>query len=112
MVVGTGIVELRIPECGSLKEKRGILSRILKRVQNSFNASVAEVGQNDHLRRAVIGFSVVGNDRRYINGKMDHILNFIERLELAEVVGAKVEIVSIENAMGAPSYEEGKYDDV
>ena len=112
MVVGTGIVELRIPECGSLKEKRGILSRILKRTQNSFNVSIAEVGQNDHLRRAVIGFSVVGNDRRFINGKMDHILNFIERLDLAEVLGAKVEIVSMENSMDARSYEEGKYDDV
>jgi len=112
MVVGTGIVELRIPECGSLKEKRGILSRILKRTQHRFNVSIAEVGQNDHLRRAIIGFSVVGNDRRYVNGKMDHILNFVEQLELAEVVGAKVEIVSMGNAMEAPPYEEGKYADV
>ena len=113
VVVGTGIVELRIPECGSLKEKRGILSRILKRTQNSFNVSIAEVGQNDHLRRAVIGFSVVGNDRRYVNGKMDHILNFIEQFELAEVVGTKMEIVSMEHTMDARSYdEEGKYDGV
>jgi uncharacterized protein YlxP (DUF503 family) len=112
MVVGTGIVELRIPECGSLKEKRGILSRILKRTQHSFNVSIAEVGENDHLRRAVIGFSVVGNDRRYVNGKMDHILNFVEQLELAEVLGAKVEIVSMGNTMEARPYEEGKYDDV
>ena len=109
MVVGTGIVHLRIPECSSLKEKRGILRRILKRTESRFNVSIAEVGQNDHLRRAVIGFSVVGNDRRYINGKMDHILNFIEQIELAEISGSKMEMVSIEDAVESGPYEEGKY---
>jgi uncharacterized protein len=109
MVVGTGIIELFIAESRSLKEKRGVLSRILKRIQNEFNVSIAEVGANDHWKKALIGFSVVGNDRQYINGKIDHILNFAEGLHLAEVVNAKFEIMNISAQMATGSYEEDKY---
>ncbi len=40
MVVGYGIINLRIPESGSLKSKRSVLNRILKRAQNEFNVSL------------------------------------------------------------------------
>jgi len=65
MVVGFGIIELWIGESRSLKEKRGILSRVIKRVQNTFNVSIAEVGDNDHWKRAQVGFGLVGNDHAY-----------------------------------------------
>jgi uncharacterized protein YlxP (DUF503 family) len=110
MVVGTGIVDLMIPGCGSLKEKRSVLSRILRRTQNEFNVSIAEIGDNDLWRRARIGFSVVGNDRPYINAKMDHILRFIERLDLAEVVRSRMEMVSFDDLMDVDEIEEGKYE--
>ena len=109
MVVGTGIIELFIVESSSLKEKRGVLSRILKRTQNEFNISVAEVGANDHWKKALIGFSVVGNDKHYINRKIDHILNFVDGLRLAEVVNSKFEIVNFSVSMATGSYEEDKY---
>ena len=63
MVVGSGIIDLWISESASLKEKRSVLRRLLKKTQNEFNVSIAEVGDNDHWRRAKIGFSVVGNDQ-------------------------------------------------
>jgi hypothetical protein len=109
MVVGTGLIDLRIPESGSLKEKRGVLSRIIRRTRNTFNVSIAEVGDNDHWRRARIGFSVVGNDKPYINAKMDHILNFIDQLLLADVVRSRIEIVSFSDLMDGGDIEEGKY---
>jgi len=113
MVVGTGLVELRIPGCGSLKEKRGVLSRILRRTQNEFNVSIAEVGDNDHWKKARIGFSVVGNDGSYINAKVDHILRFIDGFGLAEVVRSRIEIMSLAELMDSGDLavsEEGKYE--
>src|SRR4030042_4512026 len=110
MVVGTGLIDLRIPESGSLKEKRGVLSRIIRRTRNEFNVSIAEVGDNDHWRRARIGFSVVGNDKPYINAKMDHILNFIDQLLLADVVRSRIEIVSFSDLVDGGGMEEGKYE--
>lgn len=110
MVVGTGVIELFIAESRSLKEKRGVLSRILKRTQNEFNISIAEVGANDHWKKALIGFCVVGNDKQYINGKIDHILNFVEGLQLAEVLHTKFEITTIPLSLTADYYEACKYD--
>jgi uncharacterized protein YlxP (DUF503 family) len=112
MVVGTGIIDLRISGCDSLKEKRGVLNRILRRTQNEFNVSIAEVGDNDYWRRARIGFCVVGNDKPYINAKVDHILDFVDRLGLADVVRSRIEIMSFSDlAEGADTQiEEGKYE--
>ena len=100
-----------IVESRSLKEKRGVLSRILKRTQNEFNISIAEIDDNDNLKRAKIGFCVIGNDTRYINGKIDHILRFIDGLQLAEVLNTKIEMIHISNMMDSRHYEEGKYDE-
>lgn len=111
MVVGIGLVDLRIPGCGSLKEKRSVLSRILRRTQNEFNVSIAEVGDNDRWQRARVGFTVAGNDKPYINAKLDHILRFIERMELADVVRSRMEIMSFDELMDGDDGEaEGKYD--
>ena len=111
MVIGSGIISLLIADSRSLKEKRGILNRILKRTQNEFNISIAEIGENDHWKRAKIGFSVVGNDRRYINGKIDHVLKFVDSLHLAEVLNAKIEITNIPDSIDHFDYED-KYNDV
>ncbi|MBN1380721.1 MAG: DUF503 domain-containing protein [Deltaproteobacteria bacterium] len=112
MVVGIGLIELRIVGCNSLKEKRGVLSRIIKRTQNEFNVSIAEVGDNDNWKKAKVGFSVVGNDTGYINAKIDHILRFIDRMKLAEIINTKFEISHFSDWMDPSHYIEGKYDAV
>lgn len=109
MFVGTGIIELYMTGSNSLKDKRGILSRILKRTQNEFNVSIAEIGANEHWKKALVGFAVVGNDKPYINKKIDLIFNFIEELRLAEVVHAKFEIMSFSASLSVGNYEEDKY---
>ena len=104
-------MDLWIPECRSLKEKRSVLTRILKRTQNAFNVSIAEVGDNDSWKKARIGFCVVGNDRRYINAKLDHILNYIETMDIAQVIGSNLEITSYSEWLNSRSAGAEKYDD-
>jgi uncharacterized protein len=111
MVVGAGLVDLRIPVCRSLKEKRSVLAKILKRTQNTFNVSIAEVGANDSWKQAKIGFCVVGNDRRYINAKIDHILNYIEEMGIAQVISSHLEITSYSEWLSMQSAGADKYDD-
>lgn len=112
MVVGTGIVELLIAESRSLKEKRGILNRIIKRTQNEFNVSIAEIGAHDNWKRARIGFSVVGNEHPYINGKIDYIIRYIDSMHLAEVLHARVEIITIPDSLHHVDYGEDKYSEL
>ncbi len=98
MIVGTGIIEIFIEGSRSLKEKRGVLRSILGRTKNRFNVSIAEVGASNDWKRGVIGFSFVGNEKGFINSKMDGIVNFIEGLNLADIVNVSMEINNISNA--------------
>ncbi len=111
MVIGYGIIRLRIPEAGSLKEKRSVLNKILKRAQNEFNISIAQVGDLDDYNFAEIGFAMTGNESRYINGKVDHLLRFIEALDVADVLNSKIEIMVVSDFLETASWEEGKYDE-
>ena len=95
MVVGIGSITFRIHDCRSLKGKRKVVKAIVARIRNHFNASVAEVADNDIYQRAVIGVSLVGSDRRLINAKLDKMFNFAEDLGLAEMTDTQLEIISI-----------------
>lgn len=95
MVVGVGCLTFRIHGCHSLKEKRGVVKAMVARLRNHFNASVAEVADNDIYQRAVIGVSLVGSDRRMINAKLDKLFNFAEDLGLAEMTDTQLEIISL-----------------
>jgi len=112
MVIGYGIIQLRIPESGSLKEKRSILSKIIKRTQNEFNVSIAESGDLDNHKLAKISFSFVGNDSRFINGKVDHLLKFVDNLRVAEMINSKIEIMVVSDFLEEASWEAGKYDEL
>ena len=95
MVVGTGLIVLRLHDCRSLKGKRKVVKSMINRLRNNFNLSVAEVGANDIYQRAEIGFSLVGNDSSLINSKIDKIFNMAEDLGLAEIIDTEMEIIHI-----------------
>jgi uncharacterized protein YlxP (DUF503 family) len=95
MVVGTGLITLRLHDCRSLKAKRKIVKSMINRLRNNFNASVAEVGSNDIYQKAEIGFSLVGNDTALINSKIDKIFNLAEDMGLAEIVDTEMEIIHL-----------------
>jgi uncharacterized protein YlxP (DUF503 family) len=95
MVVGIGTIVLRLHGNDSLKGKRKIVKSIVRRLQNSFNVSVAEVGANDSHRRAEVGLAFVGNDRRVINSKMDKAINLVDDMQMAEIIDAQLEIMNL-----------------
>jgi len=88
-----GILELALAvPAHSLKEKRGVIKRIINRTQQKFNVSAAEVEHQDNPGSAILGFAAVGNDRRFINGVLDKIINHIDQMFLAEVVDHQIQI--------------------
>jgi uncharacterized protein YlxP (DUF503 family) len=95
MVIGIGRITFGLSDCHSLKDKRKIIKSLIARVQNAFNASVAEIDLNDVHHRAEIGFCLVGNDRQTINSKIDKIFEFTENLQLAEIIDTEMEIINI-----------------
>ena len=98
MVVGIGIITFRLHDCRSLKGKRKIIKSIISRLQNKFNASVAEIGFNDIYQRSQIGFSMVGNNRKLVNSKIDKVFNMADELGLAEIIDTEMEIININSS--------------
>jgi hypothetical protein len=74
-IIGVVHLRLHVPEANSLKDKRRIIKSFKERTRNRFNVSIAEVDGQDTHRRAVVAVTMVGNDRRYIEGVLQQILN-------------------------------------
>ena len=92
MVVGVGKVELMIHNSDSLKSKRKVVRSVLGRVRSKFDLSIAEIDGQDKWQRCQLGFAVVTNDQGLAHKMLETIIGFVERLHLAEVVDASIEI--------------------
>ena len=88
MVVGIMELHLALYDNGSLKEKRSVVQRVIHRCRNTFNVSAAEVEDLDLTDRATIGVVAVGNDGRYVEGLLEKLEGFVERMALADVLEA------------------------
>jgi uncharacterized protein YlxP (DUF503 family) len=95
MIVGAAAVEIHIHGSRSLKERRGVVRSITRRVRDRFNLSVAEVGGQDTWQRAVLGLAAAGADANSVRAVLDRAVAFIEELHLAEVVHSDVETIQL-----------------
>ena len=95
MVIGAARIVIDLPEQLSLKEKRSPLRSIISRVRSTFNAAIAEVGEQDAWQTAVLGLTVVSNEAGHAARQIERIVEAIEQTRLdAEVVDRQVEIIS------------------
>ena len=90
--VGVCRLELALDDNFSLKGKRSVLKRLIQRTRNRFNVAMAEVDMADVHTRGVVGFSVIGNDRRFVNSCIDKIVDFIEELGEAPIIDCRFQI--------------------
>jgi len=76
-------LDLRLPGCSSLKEKRGRLRPILDHLRRRMELSASEVDHHDAWQRAGVGVAVVAPQA----GRLDEIVEGIRRwaLELDDV---------------------------
>ncbi|MDD3148753.1 MAG: DUF503 domain-containing protein [Candidatus Riflebacteria bacterium] len=87
MIVAIGTFAMHFPEVHSLKEKRQILRSLIDRVKARFNASIAEVTDNDLWQRGTIGVAMVANDRLLLQQmaqKIDDILADHSSVEIVD----------------------------
>jgi uncharacterized protein YlxP (DUF503 family) len=94
MIVGICHLDVIIPENHSLKGKRQVVKKIIDRVRNRFNISIAEVGDNELWQRSQLGLSIVGNDRRFVNSYLDRVVNFIEAMNIVDIAHSELEILN------------------
>ena len=71
-------LELRLPECSSLKEKRRRLRPLLDHLRRRMELSASEVDHHDAWQRTSIGIAVVAPQA----GRLDEIVERIRRWAL------------------------------
>lgn len=92
MLVGIVELEVFIFETNSLKEKRQVVKSLIGRLGSRFNISIAEVDDLDTWNRSVIGFSLVGNEKHFIESSISKVINFVDNDERLEIINEKIEI--------------------
>jgi len=91
--VGVGKIWIDIPECKSLKEKRGVLKPLMNGIREKFRVSVSEIGGHDSRKHAVIGFGILGNDRGFIHKYMISIIKDLPDGKNIKIMDFKTEIL-------------------
>lgn len=92
-IIGLLTAELYIGEALSLKDKRSVVSSLLKRLSNRFNVAVAEIDLLDDHRHAVIAVTTVANDSRFVNQVLEAVHNALETNPRAVLHDCQIEII-------------------
>jgi len=78
MFIASVVLDIHIPQSGSLKEKRMYLRSLKEKLKSKFNVSVAEIGNQDLWQSAQIAVVLVSGEKSQAEKQMDSIINFVE----------------------------------
>ena len=94
MAVGVLTIQIYLPGCSSLKEKRSRLKPLLARLHREFNISVAEVDFQDVWQSAMIACALVSNENGHTQRTLQHVLDWIEASwPDVTITGEKIELI-------------------
>lgn len=85
--IGRARLTLYIESATSLKDKRSEVRRVIHRLQNRFNAAVAEIEDQDDIRVATIGIVVLSTSAPHADEMLATILKAAEGLLNTAVPG-------------------------
>ena len=98
MHIGVSVITLEIHSSRSLKDKRRIVKSISERIKSNFNASVAEVDNNNSWDKATLAVVCVSNNQKYTNELLTKITNYVlQDKSPVNVLDFSTEIISGNN---------------
>jgi len=92
MLVGLETFDLRIPGCGSLKEKRHVVKALTAGIRQKFNVSVAEVDHHDLWQRTTIAVSAVAGEAYHARRVLHEVEKFVDRFGRIEMISSDVSL--------------------
>jgi uncharacterized protein YlxP (DUF503 family) len=96
MTIGVARVTLHLEGSQSLKDKRQVVRSLTKRVQNQFNAAIAEVEDLDDMRIATLGLCTLSNNASHVDQMLANVIDFIERnVELGVLAEIETELIHV-----------------
>lgn len=92
-MVATLTLHLHLPDCTSLKEKRGRLKPLLHRLRREFNVSAAEMNLQDKWDEALIACAMLGNEAAHLQSALQTIRKWVEAHWMdGDVLEARIEV--------------------
>lgn len=92
MLVAIERFDLRVPGCGSLKEKRHVVKTLNAGLRSKFDVAVAEVDHQELWQRAAIGVAAVAGEQYHLRKVMHEVEKFVERDPRVEVIEAELSL--------------------
>ena len=93
MPVGLIHCKILIPDCRSLKEKRGRLKPLLYKIHKKFNVSVSEMDDLDLWNQTSISCAVITNKHVFSEKLLQNIVSFIEEdFQDLQIINYEIEI--------------------
>ena len=86
MVVAIQTWDLHLPNCHSLKEKRGVLKPLTSGLRRALNVSVAETGHQDLWQRAEIACAAIGTARAVVDETVRAADRLVEEADGVRIV--------------------------
>ena len=97
MLVALERFDIRIPGCGSLKEKRHVVKALIAGIRSKFNVTVAEVDHHDLWQRTTIAVAAVGAEGYHVRRVMHEVERFVDRWAEIEMIDAELSLHSPED---------------
>lgn len=83
-------LDLRVPGCRSLKEKRHVVKSLTNGLRSTFNVTVAEVDHHDLWQRTAIAVAAVGAQQHHLRKVMHEVERYVERWREVELIEAEL----------------------
>ncbi len=97
MLVAVERFDLRIPGCGSLKEKRHVVKALTAAIRQRFNVSIAEVDHHDLWQRTTLGVSVVSTDGYHAKRVLHEVEKLVGRWAEVDIIETQLTLHSPED---------------
>jgi uncharacterized protein YlxP (DUF503 family) len=83
----TLVLDLRLPDAHSLKDKRATVKTLLEGARRRFQVAASETGHQDEWQRAELGFSAISSSATHTVEVIDQVDRFVWSFPEVEVVG-------------------------
>lgn len=90
MIAGVRI-QLFLPACQNLKEKRAIVKSMLGKLRSRFHVSAAELAYLEQWQRAEIGIAAVANEMSFLSNQIQAMIRLVETYPGVELIHAETE---------------------
>lgn len=92
MLVALERFDLRIPGCGSLKEKRHVVKTLTNAIRSKFNVSVAEVDHQDLWQRTALAVAVASGESFHARRVLHEVEKLVDRWVEVDVIEAELSL--------------------